>query len=180
MRVFLAIELPEPLVSELKTLQAQLPVGRKVPEENLHLTLAFLGDQPQELLEDLHFHLQRLDAPAFELTLDGLDCFGGRNPRGLVVMATKNRALEQLHLQVHSALHATGLQPGRNRFRPHVTLARFGRNMSEADMHRLQGFLTGWLDYRVGPVVVHSFSLFQSTLGPGGAVHDILGQYSLN
>ncbi len=180
MRSFLAIELPESLVSELTDLQARLPVGRKMPEENLHLTLAFLGDQSGEALEDLHFRLQRLQAAPFELTLSGLDCFGGRNPRGLAIMADKNRAIAQLHLQIHSALNASGLQPRRERFRPHVTLARFGRSLSEAELHRLQGFLGEWLDYRAHPVLVHSFSMFRSTLGPGGAVHDILGQYSLN
>jgi RNA 2',3'-cyclic 3'-phosphodiesterase len=180
MRSFLAIELPEPLIAELTALQARLPVGRIMPEENLHLTLAFLGDQSGEALEELHFRLQRLQAPPFELALSGLDCFGGRNPRGLVIRAAKNPVLARLHQQVHGALYASGLQTARERFRPHVTLARFGRSQSETEMHKLQGFLGQWLDFSARPVLVHSFSLFRSTLGPGGAVHDILGQYSLN
>ena len=46
MRAFLALDLPQETRDALIRVQADLPVGRPVPCENLHLTLAFLDEQP--------------------------------------------------------------------------------------------------------------------------------------
>ncbi|MFC3117545.1 2'-5' RNA ligase family protein [Jhaorihella thermophila] len=72
MRAFLAIGLPDAAVRDIRRLQARLPVGRAVPRDNLHLTLAFLDDQPEEALEALDAELQALRAPGFDLRLSGL------------------------------------------------------------------------------------------------------------
>ena len=46
MRSFLAIPVPEAQADPLLDVQHALEVGRSVPPENWHVTLAFLGNQP--------------------------------------------------------------------------------------------------------------------------------------
>ena len=60
--------------------QEALP-GRLVSEDNLHLTVSFLGDLDTALLDELHLNLSGLALPGDELTVTGLVTFGGRVPR---------------------------------------------------------------------------------------------------
>jgi 2'-5' RNA ligase len=178
-RAFIAIDLPEPVRKRIGGLQAALPVGKPAKAENLHLTLAFLGDQPGELLEEVHHGLERLAEPSFELGLAGLDTFDGREPRVLYVGVAKNPALEQLQRRVRAALYASGLTLSRTRFRPHVTLARFRPGMALNDLERLRRFLSEQADFALEPVPVTGFSLYSSILRPEGAQHDLLARYPL-
>jgi 2'-5' RNA ligase len=62
MRAFLALPLPDHATALLERLQQEIPVGRLVPPENLHLTLVFLGERSEAALEELHFALEALRA----------------------------------------------------------------------------------------------------------------------
>ena len=179
MRVFLAINLPESVVEALLKLQIALPAGNPVRPDNLHLTLVFMDKQPDELIEEAHFALQHLKMPKLELNLAGLDTFGSREPSILYVGVEKNEALDLLQEKVIGVLRSAGVLLGRKRFRPHVTIARFGHGLAMNDLDRLGDYLSGNADF--GPVsfTVGSFSLYQSTLGRKGAVHDELAQYCL-
>lgn len=179
MRAFVAIDLPEPVRDPIAALQAALPVGQPVRAENLHLTLAFLGEQQEALIEEAHLGLQRINAPEFDLKLSGLDTFGGADPKILFVGAAKNGPLGHLRKLVRSAMHGAGIQLDRERFRPHVTLARFRRGMTLYDVERLRRFLSDCADFAPEPFGVTSFTLYRSTLRPDGAVHEELARYHL-
>ena len=180
MRAFVAIDLPESAVEAVARLQAALPVGQPVKAENFHLTLAFLGEQPEALIEEAHHGLQRISAPDFDLKLAGLDTFGGEGPKILFVGAAKNEPLGHLRKLVRSAMHGAGIQLNRERFRPHVTLARFRRGMTLYDVERLRRFLADYADFALEPFGVRSFTLYRSTLRPEGAVHEELARYDMS
>ena len=57
MRSFIAISPSDDVKAAFAPLQRALPVGRPVPSDNMHLTLAFLDDQTEETLEELHEEL---------------------------------------------------------------------------------------------------------------------------
>ena len=103
MRAFLAIELPDQITSALSEVALSLPVGRTTSEENLHLTLAFLGDQSDTQLEDLHYELAEISVQEFELSFDGLGTFGTGAPKVLFARIAENKLLADLHQQVKRA-----------------------------------------------------------------------------
>ncbi len=179
MRAFLAIDVPDDAVQGIRRLQSQLPVGRAVPRDNLHLTLAFLGEQPEETLEALDADLQTLRAPAFDIRLSGLDVFGGRAPKVLFVAADPVPELLDLQREIMAVARRVGIQPERTRYRPHVTIARFGRGLDRGGAARLGRFIEAHGTFSLAPFRVRSFSLFRSILRQEGAVHEELATYPL-
>lgn len=180
MRVFLAIDLPDDLRAQVSALQADLRVGRHVPEDNLHLTLAFLDDQPPAMLGALHEALSDLDCPGFDLGLAGLDLFGGKRPRLLYLRARPEPALLELHKKLREVARRLGIDLPRERFRPHVTLARFRQDMTEAAAADLGRFLAARGDAAFAGFPVTCYHLFGSSLHPDGARHERLAQYPLS
>ena len=177
MRAFLAIDLPEPVLSALMQLISVLPVGQPVPEENLHLTLAFLDDQTENQLEHLHFELQALQMPRFDLGFDGLGSFGSGVPKILFARITDSPELMDLHRQMRRAAHRAGIVLARERYKPHVTLARFGRGVHWREADQLSGFIAEHVGLTLPAFPVRSFSLFQSQLHRDGAIHEQLAEY---
>ena len=177
MRAFVAIDLPDTVRGEIAALQAGLRPGRKVPEENLHLTLAFLDDQPEAVLRALHERLAEVVVAPFELRLGGLEMFGGKRPRVLYLKADADPVLLDLHRQVRQCARDVGIDLPRERFRPHVTLARFRRDMLEEQMAQVGTFMAAQGTVALPPFDVAQFCLFASTLHPDGAVHEVLAEY---
>lgn len=175
MRAFVAIPVDGAAAEALLALQARLPVGRPVAPDNLHLTLAFLGDQPEALLADLDARLSLLRRPAFTLRLAGAGTFGGKSPRGLHAGLRPCPALTDLRAAVARAARSAGVALAHRRFRPHVTLLRL-RPHEAARLAPALAATAGWQ----GPDwPVRGFGLYRSTLLPEGARHDLLAAYPL-
>ncbi|MEZ5777468.1 MAG: RNA 2',3'-cyclic phosphodiesterase [Paracoccaceae bacterium] len=179
MRAFLAIPIPDDVAGRLEDIQSDLPFGRLVPAENLHLTVAFLGEQPWEALRDLHDALEAFSSPRFTVSFGPLGTFGGSAPSSLHAEVDPAAALRALHAKLRGVLHATGIATERRRFRPHVTLARFRPRMEPTDQARLARFLTAHAAAPIPSFEACALTLFRSTLRPDGAVHDALAEYPL-
>ena len=179
MRAFVAIDLPEEVTAALVRLQSLLPAGRPVAEENLHLTLAFLGDQSETTLEALHYELETIRVQPFALRFVGLGVFGGDRPRILFADVGTEPALADLHRRVTGALHRAGVALQRARFHPHVTLARFGTRATPEAAARLHRFLSDHGDTPLPSFPATGFGLYESTLHPSGARYNLLARYAL-
>ena len=178
MRAFLGVPLCEAAIAALAPVQTALGQGRLVDEDNLHMTLAFLDDQSEAALEELHGVLEGMLLPAVQMTFEGIDLKGGRKPMLVWASVRRTDALELLHAQVRQAVLRAGIELPRARFRPHVTLARFARN-GRLDMARLAGFLGAQGGFRAGPFPVGRMCLYRSTLTPEGPIYDVLSEYVL-
>ena len=71
-RLFVGIDLPSEIRASLSALAIGLPGAHWVPEENLHLTLRFVGEVSEGEAHDLHDALVGIRAPSFTLTIAGL------------------------------------------------------------------------------------------------------------
>ncbi|MCY3761352.1 MAG: RNA 2',3'-cyclic phosphodiesterase [Gemmatimonadetes bacterium] len=175
-RTFVAVEPPAGLRAALAGVPAaaSLPQGaplRWTPPENLHLTLRFLGDTPEEQLAPLADALGAIAAGAasFELELGGAGAYpDARAARVLWVgLVDADRKLRRLRNEVEAAVRGLGWKREGRRFQPHLTLARLRRPT------RLPA--GGWIE--TVPrcrFAVEEVSLIRSTLKPAGAEYDVL------
>ncbi len=178
-RAFAAIALPGPVTSALTAAQAGLPAGRPVPPENFHLTVAFLGEHPEPVIEDVHLALDGIRAPGFELSLSGTGLFGGRRSRVLYAGVRPEPALDRLRKKVVQAARGAGLRLPRGRYTPHVTLARFNAGLQGDEAVEMRDFAARRMGLAAGPFEVGEFLLIRSTLGRNGPVYQELAAYPL-
>ncbi|MEZ5722751.1 MAG: RNA 2',3'-cyclic phosphodiesterase [Paracoccaceae bacterium] len=176
MRAFVALDLPEALVVPLSRLQAGLTVGRPVPAENLHLTLAFLDEVADVTVHDIAEALDALRLAPVALALSGLELLGGRRPAVLAVGA-KGPGLENLHAKVMRVAREAGVALPRERFRPHVTIARFPREMGPKDQRRLGEFLALNGAFVLPETPALAVTLYRSHLTHEGAHYEPLATF---
>jgi 2'-5' RNA ligase len=122
MRLFVAI----PLSGEMKdaacgvqdAFRAAGIRGGYAPRENLHITLAFIGEygDPKEVTEAL----SAVSFSPFSVTMDRIGCFEDLWWTGY----GESRELETLAARVRRALADAGIPFDRKKFRPHTTILR--------------------------------------------------------
>ena len=171
MRLFIAIELPPHITTAISGIQAGVPGARWTPEENMHLTLRFLGDVDGGQAEDLAYELQRVDRHSFEIELDGAGQFSsGAGVRSLWMGLRPEAPLIELHSQIERAVRRSGFQSEGRTFKPHITLARFN---APPDINRARRFLERYGRFKRPPFRVSGFSLFSSELRPRNALYRV-------
>ena len=174
MRLFVAIEVPEPPRRELRRrlegFRDRLPRARWVDLENLHLTLLFLGQTAEAGVPALAAKLREAFArcPPLDLRLAGGGTFPpGRPARVAWVGVEGPEELMTLQADVTAAAVETlGFEPEKRPYHPHVTLARCPDPWRRDAVDKLKNALTG----PIGPPFVADHGvLFESKLSPKGA-----------
>ena len=177
-RSFVGIGIPEGVADTLQAQQAGLPAGRAVPPENFHITLAFLGEHPMPVVEDVHYALEAISAPGFSIRFEGIGLFGERS-RTVQALVRPEPGLTHLRARVLDAARSVGIALPRTRFQPHVTLARIPSGATGEDIVRLEAFVASRAGFALGPVPVGSFALYRSRLGRSGASYEEMATYPL-
>lgn len=178
MRAFVAVAPPEAWIGPLVRAQGLVPGGRKVAPDDLHVTLAFLDEQPEERLEALHELLEARALPGATLRPMGYAAFGSPRLRAVVLDLAPDPGLAALRESVRGCCRAAGIKLGRERFRPHVTLVRFSGS-APADAARLPGALARIGAPDLEPAAVGAATLWRSRLTPDGPFYDALASYPL-
>lgn len=177
-RAFIGIPLPEWLSADIERLQGQCPVGRPVDPETLHITLAYLGDQPEGALRDLCEDLDRISTGPIKLCLSGLDVFGGTWGSALALDVDPAPELTALQGRIERAVRAAGIDLVRRRFRPHVTFVRMPKSASAIADPQVQSFLsTAGIGFGPKYFTSAGFALYRSILRPDGAVYDVIAAF---
>lgn len=123
MRLFFALWPDETTRARLAALQGDVK-GRKTKPGNLHLTLAFLGEQADPALPALHTLLQQLTVPGMRLTVDHV-AYRKRQRMVWAGLHDVPESLLALQGEICTGLDQCGIAfDRRNRFTPHITLAR--------------------------------------------------------
>ena len=187
-RVFVAVGLSAEargqLIDAVERIRAKVPQGVQwANPDGMHLTLKFLGNIAAAGVEPLLNCLEPVAAvrPSFTLELAGLGMFPNRrSPRVLWAGAGGDLdALSALQQDAEAAITRLGHPPEQRPFRPHITLGRPRRSVSDAQLSRV-GAVVSALD-QPSPVgwQVEAVDLMQSELHPSGARYTVLGSATL-
>jgi 2'-5' RNA ligase len=173
-RLFTAIEIPTEIGRSLAMLRGGLPGARWVEPENYHLTLRFIGDIDDNLAREIAYLLGKVQRPAFDLRIDGLDSFGGNKPRAVVAMVMPVPELVELQAEHERLMQRVGLEPER-KYKPHVTLAR----LRDASSRQVADFLALRQPFRSSSFPVRRFVLYSSRASVGGGPYVVEAEYPL-
>lgn len=174
-RLFVAIRPPEHVRDLLIDAMDDSPELRWVPDDNLHITVRFIGEVERPLGDDIAACLADIRCPAFELRLVGVGMFDQRNGGAVWAGVDPKPPVAGLAAKVDRACVAAGLEPERRAFHPHLTIARYHR--------RNKGLADDWLQrYRAlasEPFAVDHFTLYESRLSRHGAHYEAVADYPL-
>lgn len=172
LRSFIAIPLPTALQREIAGLQAQLrqqlPQLKTPRAENLHLTLHFLGDQPEELLAKIGQLMLSIGRKShdFHIDLEGLGVFPNRKRARILWLGIKpEQALQQLYQNLAFGLLELGVTIERRQYRPHLTIGRFRQPPRDTALP------CPFLSHQWGTLHIDRMILYQSELTQRGALH---------
>ncbi len=184
MRLFVAIEIPEALRSEVAAALAsprrRLPPARWVAPQNLHLTLAFLGETEEALLPRLGAAL----APAFashrpfRLRLGGGGTFPPRRPARVAWVGVEEaESLLRLQADVAAALRSVeGIGLDQRPFHAHLTVGRCRRPWGREAVEFWRSSIPSPLGESFP---VEQGALMESRLGPQGARYLRISEFPL-
>ena len=173
MRLFLAINFPEAVRAAVH--HAVQPLRDAAPRvgwteaERLHLTMKFLGEQPESVADDVSNAVSTAVARhrPFDVTITGLGAFPSfRRARIVWIGLSADPRLELLHHDVELACEAVGFAPEGRTFRPHVTLGRL-RQPGKVDELRALSTAARAVTF-VEQVMVDRVELMESRPGKGG------------
>ena len=185
LRCFIALDLPESLKEGIGRITGPLRAAgtsvKWVPVSNLHLTLKFLGNVPEDMVASMRAPLLAAVAShgRFRRALKGAGSFpGGRRPRVLWLGVVDDgppdapSALAAIAADIEAALAAAlvefGFEAETRPFKAHLTI---GRVRSQRGALRLAEELKALEGVDFGNFEVREVSMMKSDLLPGGAVH---------
>ena len=181
-RVFIAIKI-NPVESMLEIfgdLKLHLKDERIkwVESENMHLTIAFLGDRDEDELKEICKIAEGVcmaHAP-FSLQLRGLGVFRNlKTPRVIWLGTVDSSALEALAKSVRNKLREKGFFDEGKLFRPHLTLGRMKR-IEDKDLFAEQ--IDNYRNTDVQTQLVDKIILYESILKPRGAEYHVLKEFN--
>lgn len=174
-RLFIAIRPPEDICDLLVDAMDDSPELRWVGDEQLHLTLRFVGEVERPIANDLAIALATLRFDRFDLRIDGIGRFDRRNGGALWAGVEPKAPVAALAAKVERLCQHVGLPPERRSFHPHITLARWtGRSSRAAD-----AFVARNRGLASGPFTVDRFILFESHLSRHGPHYEAVRHYPL-
>lgn len=175
-RLFVAIRPPRAIREQLLAVMGGVRAARWQSDEQLHLTLRFIGEVDRHRATDVHAALGTIHHQRFEVALSGIGSFERRgHPEALWAGVSPHERLEKLHHKVDQALTRVGLEPERRAYLPHITLARLNRSAGPiAGLLEQSGGLTS------APFTVDAFCLYESHLTPSGSIYSVVEKYPLD
>ena len=168
-RLFVAVTFPDEIRETLAQICGGLPDVRWVPQDQLHLTLRFIGDVPLDQVEALEASLLAVRFEAFDAAVQGVGRFPtGGPPRVIWAGLLAGGALNRLVRDVDRAVMGLGYPPESKRFVPHVTLARLKNPLPPA---ALSAYLKRHKGLSSDAFRVDRFVLYSSQLRKEGPVY---------
>jgi 2'-5' RNA ligase len=174
-RLFVGLRPPAAIRAPLLALMAGVPGARWQDEEQIHISLRFVGEVDRPVAEDVALALGQVRWPPLELAVSGVGAFDSRGRINALWAGIRPReAITGLHRKIDQALVRIGLEPERRAYLPHITLARLNAPAEAAER-----FLEMHAALSSEPFVLDHFLLFESHLGHEGARYEAVARYPL-
>lgn len=172
MRVFISLDIPEDIRDEIMKIQKCLPEfkGKVIEKENLHLTLKFLGEISDELVEKTKKKLSEVKFKKFEAEISELGVF---NPNFIRIIWIKLENCDELQKEIDNKLE--NLFSKEKRFMSHLTIARVKSVKDKKEfLEKLKE-----IRYRKLKFKVDRFCLKQSILHEDKPEYKVIEEYLL-
>lgn len=192
MRIFAGLDLDDEIRDRIARFIAEMsglaPDVRWVTAESLHVTLKFIGEKPDPVVEQVQEHLTAISEPGFDVAFQGCGFFPTANSaRVFWIGIEAGPALAKLTAQIEHALAEIGIPTEARTFSPHLTVARAGsgapsRNNVDKPSQRfaaLQRKLAQLPTPDFGTMAAHEFFLYCSQLSSLGPRYSKLARFEL-
>jgi RNA 2',3'-cyclic 3'-phosphodiesterase len=194
MRLFLALDIDnairDRIVRFVEGVCGFAPDARWAKPESLHVTLKFIGEQPEDAVQSIQQALSGLHASAPEIHFRGYGFFPtAKSPRVFLIEMEAGPQLAALAAAIDETVASLGVPKEDRPFSPHLTLARAaGRSRSphriktdspNRAFHRLQEKLAVLASPEFGTMTAREFFLYQSQLSPKGSKYTKLAAFAL-
>ncbi len=137
--------------------------GKAVDRSNWHVTLAFIGEFPEQEVPELLQRAGEIGVEPFRLSFDRLE-FWPRPKIACLAAVTVPAEMQSLVDSLNTLLQNFGVSPDERTYRPHITAVKRARTFTTERL--AQRAVTEW----------SGFELVESVSGPGGASYRVLKQ----
>lgn len=193
MRIFVALDIDDAIrgriVRFLEGIREFAPDLGWVRTESLHVTLKFIGEKPEEGVEQVKATLSRITANSFVLSFRGFGFFPtAKSPRVFWLGIEAEPELRKLAATIDDATATLGIAREDHAFSPHLTLARIGSvapgrqkgDQVNRRFAKLQEKLAVLSSPDFGTMSAREFFLYESQTLRGGARYTKVARYALN
>jgi RNA 2',3'-cyclic 3'-phosphodiesterase len=194
MRLFVALDIADEIRERIgryvEGVQNFAPEARWVKKESLHITLKFIGEQPETAMESIKQALSTVAGRGTEITFRGYGYFPTvKSARVFWIGMEAGPELASLAAEIDEKLAPLGVPREQRKFSPHLTLARSAG--ASGSPRRLKGDrVTGTFDRlqqklaalgtpEFGSMTARKFWLYRSQLSPKGSKYTKLEQFPL-
>ena len=177
-RLFIGLDLPESTIEYITNLRNEIYGSSNnikwEGEDKLHITIKFLGDVGENLLELIKDRLENIELFQIEAELNGFNFFvKNNNPNILYIGLKENSDIKKLHSEIEDECELLGFTKEKRKFKPHLTLLRI---RGKEDLNQLNKFNNLSIEHKFK---ISSFSLIKSELKPTGSEYTIIKSFKL-
>ncbi len=180
-RTFVGIKIPQDLSSKifkfssekLKNIKGKIKL---VEEQNLHITLLFLGEIEQNKIREIIDELKKIKDKRFSIKIKGLGFFPSYESPRVIWLGSESHQITNLHNKIKDRLKIFVQKDEPKSFVSHITVARVKSHTSPEETKKL---LDENSQLEFGEFEVKEFHLFESKLTPQGPIYKIIETFKL-
>lgn len=183
MRTFIAVEIPDNVKKEISNfiLKTSVELGKNkikwVEEDNIHITLKFLGEVNSNLCKEISQQLLTIAAETkkFNISLQSLGVFPNISSARVLWVDVKenNNELKLLSQMIEDKLLSFNIPKECRHYQPHLTLGRV-KTLVEKD--KISSFLTKYKNINFGTAEIDHITFFESILSPQGPEYKVISR----
>jgi RNA 2',3'-cyclic 3'-phosphodiesterase len=178
MRLFTGLDLPTAVVDGLEQLLVRLRPAARIqwsPPANLHVTTKFIGEWPEERLDELKSALATLPGrAAIPVHIHKVGFYPNAHSPRVLWCGIEAPGLAELAADTDRAAASLGIASEKREYSPHLTLARIKQKM---DLQPLREAIAAQPSLDFGQFEARSFFLYRSQLRPTGSVYTKLAEF---